>query len=110
MSSEDHVPKWTLAWVEKAAVEIDPVTHEPVLVVSGTLSSSGFRSEETRLRPHEEYPVRPEYWEIMVERDEVDAIFQSIVPFTLSMPLARFVGTKGVKVVCENKSVDIDVP
>ncbi len=45
----------------------------------------------------------------MVERDATEALFQSIVPFRLSMPLAKLVGSKGVRVVCENKSVDIDV-
>ncbi len=59
MSSENHVPRWTLARLETAAVEIDPATREPILVVSGTLPSDGPLSERPRLRPHEDYPARP---------------------------------------------------
>jgi len=110
MNCEDHVPEWALAILESAQVEQDPAKEGYILNVSGHAPRDGQCCERPRLHPREEYLVQPEYWETMVEWDKAGALFQSIVPFNLSMPLTGFVGTKGVEVIGKNKSFKIEVP
>jgi hypothetical protein len=104
-----HVPEWGPVAFESATVEHDESRHSPILRVSGVTPSSGPDSLGVELHPVT-YIVQPEYWVIAVDFDSADALFQSITPYTVSHSIKGFVGTRGIEVVGQGKSIRIDVP
>jgi hypothetical protein len=110
MNSAPHVPRWVPVEFETATVSRGSTPGSYVLTVSGNLPSMGEQSLGARLVADKMYLDTPDYWEISVEWDNADAIFMSIQPYHVSVPLDGRIGTKGIEVIGPNQSQKINVP
>lgn len=110
MNSTPHVPRWVPVKFETATVSPRATPGSYVLTVSGNTPRTGERSLGARLVADKMYFDTPDYWEISVEWDNADAIFMSIQPYHVSIPLDGKIGTKGIEVIGQNQSQKINVP
>lgn len=79
-----------------------------LLTVSGDKPRNAPGGAPVKLEPVK-YDARPEYWKIEVLWDEAGAIVPMVTPFTVSIPLDRFRGSKGVEVVGQTKRQKISL-
>jgi hypothetical protein len=77
-----------------------------ILIVSGTKPCLNMT---VRLSPLI-YIRQPEYWGIEVVGSVPGFCLPAMAPYTVSLPLAGIVGTKGIEVIGANKKLKIKVP
>jgi hypothetical protein len=107
-SDPGHVPKWDPVDFDSATVRPAPYPDMHVLTVSGNAPSGGQSTLGAKLE-RAMYVVQPEYWQIWVYYDSQDAIFQTLAPYNVSLPIGGSKGTKGIEVIGATKSVKIDI-
>ncbi len=99
--SEELTPPpsdWVPVDFDKAELQPGSVPGSLVLAVSGNTSSSSSRGCPVKLVPAT-YVAQPDYWRIEVLWDRADAIFQSICPFSVSIPLDGIRGRLGIELI-----------
>ena len=89
--------------VDVVTLEIFPPQH--VLIVSGT---KPYLNMEVSLRPRT-YIQQPEYWGIEVVGCLPGFGLPALAPYTVSIRLAGFMGTKGVEVIGATRSEKIEL-
>lgn len=102
----DKEPQWRPCDFSNAEVRVGDPGHY-VLQVSGEAKASE-QTPIARLSPRV-YVEQPDYWEIDVHERE-DSPFVEKQRFTLTLPLNKYRGIKGIKVVGRKSSKQIDVP
>ena len=105
-SDKEPEPQWRQCDFSNAEVRAGDVGHY-VLEVSGEAKASEL-APLAKLSPRV-YVVQPDYWEIdVLERG--DSPFNEKQRFTLTLPLDKCRGTKGIKVLGKRTSKQINVP
>ena len=89
--------------VDVVTLEIFPPQH--VLIVSGT---KPYLNMEVSLRPRT-YIQQPEYWGIEVVGCLPGFGLPALAPYTVSIRLAGFMGTKGIEVIGATRSEKIEL-
>ena len=90
----------------KARIVPGIVSGTWILIVSGTKPCLNMT---VRLSPLI-YVRRPEFWGIEVVGSVPGFCLPALAPYTVSLPLAGIVGTKGIEVIGANKKLKIKVP
>ncbi len=99
----NHSEHWIPLDFESARIDPGQRLGSHTLTVSGHKPRDSEKGAPVKLAPAT-YIVQPAYWEISVLWDDTNAIFQSLVPFEVSIPLDTIRGTQGVEIVGENRS------
>jgi len=99
-----HQEKWVPVDFENAEIHPGEKPGSKILTVTGNAPRSSERGCPVKLVPAV-YVAQPEYWVIKVMWDSADAIFTSLCPFNVSIPLDQICGTKGIEVVGKTRSV-----
>jgi hypothetical protein len=94
---------WVLVDFEKAEVGPGSKAGSLVLTVTGNTPSSSPSGTEVKLSPVA-YVTQPDFWRIEVLWDRAGAIFQSLHPYSVSMPVDGVRGEQGVEVVGRTRS------
>ncbi|MDQ3588954.1 MAG: hypothetical protein M3392_01710 [Actinomycetota bacterium] len=92
--------------VDVVTLEIFPPQH--VLIVSGTKPYLTYLNMEVSLRPRT-YIQQPEYWGIEVVGCLPGFGLPALAPYTVSIRLAGFMGTKGIEVIGATRSEKIEL-
>ena len=97
---------WIIDFEKADVITLRSFPPQHVLVVSGTKPYANMKVE---LQPRI-YVRQPEYWEIEVVGSLPGGIgIPALAPYTVSLPLAGVMGTKGIEVVGATRSEKIDV-
>ena len=95
-----------LNWTSLELV-MDPEPPNPSLIVEGKLPHP---MKKVLLEPFPELLVEPEYWPTKVVGYS-DGASDVITPYSVQVPLSELsMGTKGIELIGENQSENIDVP
>jgi hypothetical protein len=107
-STTDDAPEWVPVNFEKAVVLPGEKPGSHILKVTGQTPSASGDGCPVKLEPAV-YIVQPDYWRIEILWNRHNAIFQSLCPYTVTIPLDRFRGKKGIEVVGESNSEKITI-
>jgi hypothetical protein len=101
-------PQWIPLDFRKAVVAPGETPGALVLTVSGVTPRDAAGGAKIKLEP-KSYQAIPEYWKIELLWDPSNANVPFVTPFTVSIPLETFRGTKGVEVVGQSRSQKISI-
>jgi len=79
-----------------------------MLTVSGDKPREAQGGAVVKLNPLA-YETQPEYWKIELLWDSADAVIPMVTPFSVSITLDQFRGSKGVEVVGQTKRQKIEI-
>ena len=99
---------WVPLDFRKAVVAPGQASGSLLLTVSGDKPRDAQGGAPVKLEPVT-YDQQPEYWKIEVLWDATGAVVPMVSPFTVTIPLDRFRGTKGVEVVGQTKRQKISI-
>jgi hypothetical protein len=103
---QNHQEKWVLVDFESAEIHPGEKPASTMLTVTGNTPACSVAGCPVKLAART-YFAQPEFWGIEVMWDRADAIFQTLCPFKVSIPLEGIRGTKGIEVVGRTRSEQI---
>ena len=95
---QHHQEQWVQVDFERAEIHPGDTPGSLILTVTGNTPSSSAAGCPVQLVPRT-YVTPPQLWVIEVMWDRADAIFQTVCPFQVSLPLEGIRGTKGLEIV-----------
>lgn len=101
-------PAWVPLDFRKAVVSPGEQPGTLVLTVTGDKPRNALRGAAVKLKPLT-YDSQPEYWKIEVLWDTANANIPIVTPFTVSLAVDQFRGTKGIEVVGQSRSQKISI-
>lgn len=99
---------WVPLDFRKAVVGPGETPESLLLTVSGDKPRDARGGAPVKLEPMK-YDAQPEYWKIEVLWDAAGATVPMVTPFTVSIVLDRFRGTRGVELVGQTKRQKISI-
>jgi hypothetical protein len=105
-STATHQPTWVPLDFRKAVVSPGEQPGTLVVTVTGDTPRSSLRGAAVKLKPLT-YDSQPEYWKFEVLWDATNATVPIVTPFTVSLAVDQFRGTKGIEVVGQSRSQKI---
>jgi hypothetical protein len=103
-----HQPTWVPLDFRKAVVSPGEQPGTLVLTVTGDTPRNSLRGAAVKLKPLT-YDSQPEYWKIEVLWDPANATVPIVTPFTVSLAVDQFRGTKGIEVAGQSRSQKISI-
>ena len=107
-SSTGHQANWVPLDFRKAAVGPGATPGSLMLTVSGDKPREARGGAPVKLEPLT-YAEQPEYWKIEVLWDPTDAVVPMVTPFSVSIPVDQFRGSKGIEVAGQTKRQKISL-
>jgi len=107
-ASAGHQPNWIPLDFRKAVVGKGSAEGSLMLTVSGDKPREAQGGAVVKLNPLA-YETQPEYWKIELLWDSADAVIPMVTPFSVSITLDQFRGSKGVEVVGQTKRQKIEI-